>query len=121
MSSCHQPIPAFLDSLSSEVKLQGAGDQRMKFYCNYTPDVTSISSCECNKVVTDTIQDLVQVWSQNNFYSHERNKPPKYNNKQKKCEQNTASPAKWPKCRYDFVAFTWRFVLLFQVMKLYYN
>ena len=28
MGNCHQPVPAFLDSLSSEVKLQGAGDGR---------------------------------------------------------------------------------------------
>ena len=27
-----QPVPAFLDSLSSKVKLQGAEDKRMVFY-----------------------------------------------------------------------------------------
>ena len=41
MSTCYQPVPAFFDSLSSEMKLEGAGDQcififdvEFKFACN---------------------------------------------------------------------------------------
>ena len=37
---------------------------------------------------------------------------PKNNKKQKKFEHKTASPAKGPKCRYDFVAFPWRIGLI---------
>ena len=32
MGNFYQPVPAFLDSLSSEVKLQGTGDQRIFDY-----------------------------------------------------------------------------------------
>ena len=53
-----------------------------------------------------SITDLVRLKSKY-FYSYERNKTPE-NNRQKKFEHKMVSPAKWPKCRYDFAAFTWR-------------
>ena len=40
-----------------------------------------------------------------------KNKTSKNNEKQKKFEHKMASSAKRSKCRYDFVAFTWRYVL----------
>ena len=47
----------------------------------------------------------------------------KNNKKEKKFKHKTASPAKRPKCRYNFVAFTWRlscgeFLMQFYLMLL---
>ena len=58
------------------------------------------------------IQDLVQIWNQSNsiFMNGTRQLKVKTTKKQKKFEHKMASPAKRPKCRYDFVAFTWHYV-----------
>ena len=84
----------------------------------------AISSCECNKIVTDILAKFkylliwkIQSKSHNSkfsptlktkkFHVYKRNKPPKTikkKKKQKKLELKTASPAKRPNCRYDFVA-----------------
>ena len=43
MSHFDQPVPAFLDSLSSEVELQGAGDQHSShFELKVTPSSSQI-------------------------------------------------------------------------------
>ena len=45
------------------------------------------------------------------LYLWKKIRHPKNNKKQKKFEHKIASPAKRSKCRYDFVAFTWRTII----------
>ena len=40
-----------------------------------------------------------------------KKKKRKKKKKKKKKDHKMASPAKWPKCRYDFVTFTWGFII----------